>query len=141
MECKTKIEFVLQNRMAYLGTLHLIGNDWLSGVKDGAKPPTPTTCQAAIQYLQTMLCLLAPFDDKEHELDIVLGPIPSGGVTVELVVPSLALYVEFRNSGIVEIQQKKGEVWLAVMEENTHLKGVERLSKLLKRIIPTKRPI
>lgn len=97
---KLDLHRLVENRADYLRTLPGIGEDWISG---GAKAPSEQTCKVACDFLRNFERFLFANNSVPSIPKIVLGPIPSGGVGVELTTERNALYIHIHNDQRVEI--------------------------------------
>jgi hypothetical protein len=103
----------------------------LSGVQGGAKSPTLEACHSAQQYLRLFLEGIMPSKDDEQGLQFVVGPIPTGGVTVELVSANFAIHVDFLNMGVIEIQPIRQGLWDELFIASNFAQGADRLNILV----------
>lgn len=94
---------LILSRIQYVDGLRDLGDDWISG---GAKAPS----ESAIQMARALLVYVM-FRTQTELLSVlprlVLGPLPGGGVEVELhAEEDSAIYVAFNNDSSVEIDTK-----------------------------------
>jgi uncharacterized phage-associated protein len=117
-----KLQFheLIQARLQYLAGLPQIGNAWISGQ---AAAPTNRTCEVAHGFLTGLERQLFSNQAKPIYPKLIMGPIPTGGVTLELTSRN-AMYLHFHNSGRVEMEVEENghfteyEVSLDQFEEN-----------------------
>lgn len=111
---------LIQSRLQYLMGLPQIGNSWISGQ---AAAPTKRTCEVAQGFLAGLERQLFSNYAKPSYPKMVMGPIPTGGVSLEFTAAK-ALYLNFLNTGIVEMEVEENgrfteyEVSLDQFEEN-----------------------
>lgn len=117
-----KLEFheLIKSRLQYLSGLPQIGNSWISGQ---AAAPSVRTCEVARGFLAGLERQMFSNNPKPIYPKIVMGPIPTGGVSLEFTT-NKAVYIHFHNSGMVEIDlEEEGrfteyEVSVDQFEEN-----------------------
>lgn len=99
---KEKVEFsrLLFKRKEYLSLLPNIGEDWISG---GSVAPSEDICSACKQFLHSFKRRLFSLYAKPDIPNILMGPIPTGGVGIELHLQSKNLYLHFHNNKEVEV--------------------------------------
>lgn len=99
---KVKVEFsqLLTQRKAYLSSLDQIGDNWISG---GAVAPTKEICTACKQFLHDFERNLFSRYAAPKIPKLIMGPIPTGGVGIELYLSDINLYVHFHNNKQIEI--------------------------------------
>lgn len=99
---KDKVEFsrLIQKRKIYLSSLDGIGDDWISG---GAVAPTKEICIACRKFLHTFERDLFAKYAAPKIPKLLLGPIPTGGVGIELHLEDKNLYLHFHNNDQVEV--------------------------------------
>ena len=122
MVADKKLQFheLIQSRLLYLTNLPQIGNSWISGQ---AAAPTIRTCEVAQGFLSGLERQLLSKHAKPSYPKIVMGPIPTGGVSLEFMSEK-SIYLHFHNTGIVEMEVEENghftdsEVPLDQFEEN-----------------------
>lgn len=92
MQKKRSFHQLLKSRATYLTNLPLIGDDWISG---GSKAPESHICQVATNFLHKFERYIFANKATPEIPKLVLGPIPSGGVGIELITSSNSLYINF----------------------------------------------
>lgn len=90
---------LIDARIEYLKSLHVIVDDWISGVPGGSVAPSLHSCNVAISYLKH----LRERQSLDESITLVMGPMPRGGVSIEMSLSARSLHVEFNNDGCVEI--------------------------------------
>jgi uncharacterized phage-associated protein len=103
-----KMAFVklIDSRKDYLDNLPNIGDAWISGK---AVAPNQKACQVAKAFLHGMTRHMFSIAAKPRFPKLVMGPIPSGGVSLELVANN-SLYLHFHNDERVEVEiERNGE--------------------------------
>ena len=103
---KAKYEFkkLLVSRCSYLRTLPAIGDDWISGT---SVAPDQESCETAYNFLSGYEKFLFATSPVPRLPKMILGPIPSGGVSIELHGAN-SLYLNFRNNKTVEVESETG---------------------------------
>jgi uncharacterized phage-associated protein len=104
---RQKLEFhnLILSRATYLESLPQIGDAWISGK---ASAPSDRVCATAKAFLCGMERQMFSAKAKPAIPKIIMGPIPSGGVSLEITA-SFALYLHFHNNGEVEIEMDKDD--------------------------------
>lgn len=99
---RNKLEFhnLILARSAYLDSLPQIGDAWISG---RAAAPIERVCATAKAFLCGMERQIFSTKAKPTMPKLVMGPIPSGGVSLEITA-SFVLYLHFHNNEQVEIE-------------------------------------
>lgn len=99
---KTKLEFreFIKSRAQYLATLPSIGDAWISGQ---SVAPSLQACATASAFLSGIERHMFASSAKPRIPKIIMGPIPSGGVSIE-INSTIALYLHFHNGGRVEVE-------------------------------------
>ncbi|RJG36725.1 Panacea domain-containing protein [Motilimonas pumila] len=99
---KEKVEFsrLIAKRKSYLSSLDQIGDDWISG---GAAAPTKEICIACKKFLHTFERDLFAKHAAPNIPKLLLGPIPTGGVGIELHLEDKNIYLHFHNNSQVEV--------------------------------------
>lgn len=99
---KSKVEFMelLERRKTYLMSLPEIGTEWTSGT---AEAPNETVCQAAIQVLDSLRNVTFSKHPKPALPKLAMGPIPVGGVTIELSYNDRNAYMALFNNETAEV--------------------------------------
>lgn len=90
-------------RVKYLGELPNIGDAWISGT---AAAPNERVCATAKAFLCGMERQLFSQKAKPTIPKLVMGPIPSGGVSLEITA-NIVVYLHLHNNGSVEIEVDK----------------------------------
>lgn len=105
---KEKVEFskLLTNRIQYLSSLHEVGSDWISG---RSVAPTEDICVACSQFIKTFERSLFSTHATPKIPKILMGPIPTGGVGIELYLENKNLYLHFHNNEMVEVSIESNE--------------------------------
>ncbi|MFT6641382.1 MAG: hypothetical protein ACJAUZ_002386 [Flavobacteriaceae bacterium] len=88
---------------AYLGALPHIGDNWLSGVKGGPKAPTQAACTEAKVFLDALQRAYFKLNIHPNSTRLIMGPIPTGGVSAELKIGDDTMILSFNNSGEMDI--------------------------------------
>jgi len=91
---------LISSRLGYLRGLPNIGDQWISG---RATAPSPQSCQLAIEFLAGLERHIFATQAKPSFPKLVMGPIPAGGVSLELTARRSS-YLHFHNSGLVEVE-------------------------------------
>lgn len=99
---KEKVEFsrLIAKRQEYLSSLDQIGDDWISG---GAIAPTKEICIACKKFLHTFERYLFAKHAAPYIPKLLLGPIPTGGIGIELYLKHKNIYLHFHNKSLVEV--------------------------------------
>lgn len=99
---RKKLEFhnLIVARSEYLNSLPQIGDAWISGK---AAAPIERVCATAKAFLCGMERQIFSTKAKPTIPKLVMGPIPSGGVSLEITA-SFVLYLHFHNSGVVDVE-------------------------------------
>lgn len=99
---KQKSEFskLIASRCLYLKGLHTIGDEWISGK---SKAPDRDICFASRMFLENFERALFAKESKPEIPRIILGPIPSGGVGLEIITTVKSVYLHIHNDKSVEI--------------------------------------
>jgi len=97
---KIKFMKLLEHRKIYLRNLPEIGTEWTSGT---AKAPNETVCQASIQVLDSLRNVMFSKHPKPAFPKLVMGPIPVGGITIELSFSNRNSYMVLFNDETVEV--------------------------------------
>lgn len=99
---KRKVEFskLLDNRKSYLSGLNDIGDGWISG---GSIAPTKEICIACKKFLHEFERNLFAKYASPAIPKLLLGPIPTGGVGVELHFEKTNIYIHFHNNEQLEV--------------------------------------
>jgi uncharacterized phage-associated protein len=105
-EQKFQFHELIQARLKYLTNLPQIGNAWISGQ---AVAPSVRTCEVAHGFLAGLERQLFSNQAKPTYPKLVMGPIPTGGVSLEITFKG-TMYLHFHNSSLVEME----------FEENGH---------------------
>ena len=105
---KYNFHTLIAQRNQYLGTLPSIGNEWISG---NAQSPSVQVCKLAKDFLSHLERFVFASSAKPEIPKLILGPLPAGGVSVELSTSKSTLYVNFWNDGKVEVdvESENGE--------------------------------
>lgn len=119
-EQKLNFHELIQARLRYLRDLPQIGDAWISGQ---AAAPTERTSEVAVSFLSGLERRIFSNNAKPIYPKLIMGPIPTGGVSLELV-SGTATYLNFHNSELVEVefendgQFEEYEISLSQFEEN-----------------------
>lgn len=106
-EDKRMFNSLIAQRTDYLSTLPALRAGWISG---DSSAPSEEVCSAAISFLQDFEKFIFSRHAKPVIPNLVLGPIPTGGVGVELSNGDSGLYVFLHNDRHVEIDtERNGE--------------------------------
>lgn len=99
---------LIAQRNQYLNTLPTIGTEWISG---SATSPSVQICKLAKDFLSHLERFVFASAAKPEIPKLVLGPLPAGGVSIELSIKKATLYVNLWNSGMAEIdvEHENGE--------------------------------
>ncbi|MNY92823.1 hypothetical protein D3C78_92180 [compost metagenome] len=97
---KVKFHKLIDERVKYLKRLPEIGNAWISGK---AEAPSEEACNVAQKFLAGFERYLFSSDAKPTMPGLIMGPIPSGGISIEFHAVNSA-YLNFYNSGKVELE-------------------------------------
>lgn len=103
-EGRSAFHNLLVSRAAYLEGLPLIGDNWISGE---AKAPTQEVCSYAKVLLERFEQFLITNSSNPEYPKLVLGPIPSGGVGIELTTNLDGLYIQLYNDQKIEVDLEK----------------------------------
>lgn len=90
----------IESRVAYLNNLPSIGDNWISG---GANAPSSEVCSAAARFLKHYQRHMFANNARPEIPKLIMGPIPSGGVGLELETSVRTVYVNFYNDKNIEI--------------------------------------
>jgi len=123
---KTVFLSLLSDRKQYLSGLPLIGDSWISGK---AKAPELISVNAAIQFLEALEKSMFSINAKPEIPKLVMGPIPSGGVGIDLIKLNKSMYIHFHNSGSVDVA-KESNGHFEEEETNLDLFGEEQMDYL-----------
>lgn len=86
----------MQSRVDYLQTLPDIGIGWISDGQNAAGlPPTPAVCSQA----QKLLRALQDAGLEYTPATLLMGPIPAGGIELELRLRAGTAFLSLFNSG------------------------------------------
>lgn len=119
-EQKFQFHELVLSRLQYLRNLPKIGDAWISGQ---AVAPTERASEVAVGFLSGLERQLFTNHAKPVFPKLVMGPIPTGGVSLEFVL-SDSTYLNFHNSEMVEVAFEKNghfeeyEIPLGQFEEN-----------------------
>ncbi len=119
-----KVEFskLLNARRDYLIQLVDIGSDWISGK---ASPPTKEVCNISSKLLTVFEKRFFTNLEKVEIPNLLMGPIPSGGVCIEFHSVAKNVYFQFHNDGLTEISiEREGdfeEIELQLTEFNEEI--------------------
>ncbi len=126
-----KVEFskLLASRKNYLLNLVDIGSDWISG---RASPPTKEVCEISKKLLSVFEKRFFTNIEKVSIPQLVMGPIPSGGVSIEFHSVTKNVYFQFHNDGLTEISVERDdhfdeiEIQLSEFKDEiaAHLEGI-----------------
>ena len=99
---KRKVEFsnLLEKRKSYLTTLPNIGDNWISG---RGLAPAANVCLACKHFLGAFERNYYSKYANPHIPKVIMGPIPTGGVGIEIQLRSKNLFLDFHNSQQLEI--------------------------------------
>ncbi|SIS44551.1 Panacea domain-containing protein [Neptunomonas antarctica] len=105
---KEKVEFsnLIDKRTAYLSSLDEIGDDWISGV---SVAPTKEICDECKKFLNIFRRDLFAKNAVPKIPKLLLGPIPTGGVGIELHLENKNIYLHFHNESLVEVSIEVGD--------------------------------
>lgn len=101
---KVRFHELIADRVKYLKRLPEIGNAWISG---NAEVPSEKACNLAQRFLAGFERYLFSSGAKPTIPSLIMGPIPSGGVSVEFHAGN-ATYIHFYNSGKIELEFERG---------------------------------
>ena len=99
---------MIENRQEYLANLPAIGNDWLSG---NASSPSNEVCRYSKQFLSKLQKNLFSNHARPFLPKILMGPIPTGGVGIEIFFEDKNLYLHFHNSKTVEVSIENNDLF------------------------------
>ena len=97
---KVRFHELVGDRVRYLKRLPEIGNAWISGRAD---VPSEEACNLAQRFLAGFERYLFSSGAKPVIPSLIMGPIPSGGVSIEFHAGN-ATYLHFYNSGRIELE-------------------------------------
>lgn len=97
---KVRFHELIEDRVRYLERLPQIGNAWISG---NAEVPSAQICTLAGRFLAGYERYLFSSGSKPTIPDLIMGPIPGGGVSIEFHAEN-ATYLHFHNSGKIEVE-------------------------------------
>ncbi|TDR05598.1 Panacea domain-containing protein [Marinomonas communis] len=100
-EAKLQFSKLIQSRGDYLNSLPDLEEGWISGNK--AVPPTAEVCRECNKFLQSFERNLFSKHAAPVIPKLIMGPVPSGGVGVELHSPSKNIYINFYNDALVDV--------------------------------------
>jgi len=118
-ERKLMFNSLIKQRIDYLDKLPTLRNDWISN--DSAAPSTEV-CKIASSFLRDFEKFVLAEKPRSDDTKLVLGPIPTGGVGIELSRNGHGLFVSLHNDKRVEIDT---EVDSHFSEEETTLTQFE----------------
>ncbi|MGL1892166.1 MAG: DUF4065 domain-containing protein [Spirochaetaceae bacterium] len=100
---KSKIAFsnLIKGRKEYILDLVEIGEEWISG---GGQAPIEDISMSAVSFLEDFQLSLFSKQSKPSIPQLVIGPIPSGGIGIELLNKSKNLYLQLHNNKTVEVE-------------------------------------
>lgn len=119
-EQKLQFHELILSRLKYLRELPQIGSSWISGQ---AAAPTERTSEVAVGFLSGLERQLFSKNAKPIYPKLIMGPIPTGGVSLEFVSNN-STYINFHNSEMVDVEFEKDghfeefEIPLSQFEEN-----------------------
>ncbi len=73
---------IVERRLSYFDSLRVLEDDWISG---GGTKPSESVVDIAKQILCSLRDNIAA-DDKYHVPKLILGPIPSGGIGISIIL-------------------------------------------------------
>lgn len=98
---KYKYLNILKNRIKYIDTLNNIQKNWINGTSN-------TPSENAIENTKYFLTMLYKYINRQENianLNIILGPIPNGGICIEIHVNNKEnIYFIFKNDGSIELE-------------------------------------
>lgn len=109
LRCIEEMEFnkKINKLKEHLSSLHMIRDNWISG---GSVAPTKDTCENATNFLVNLEDYVFSMDELCVP-EIIIGPIPSGGVGIEVVGGVSKMILSFYNNASVEVSIGKGHVF------------------------------
>lgn len=120
---------LIQKRIKYINSLKNIPEDWISGK---SKKPTDNVIELSTVLLDTLFLIINDTDTQIPEL--VLGPIPSGGISINIIFDNQdRISVSFFNENLSEIDYSKSGNYfcLDIEKENT----VSKFEGILRNLI------
>jgi len=106
---KVKFSELLENRKKYLTSLKNIGDDWISG---GSLAPSEDICTACEKFLYAFKHNLFSRYAIPQIPKLIMGPIPTGGVGIELHLSEKNIYLHFHNNNhIIEVSIESNGVF------------------------------
>jgi hypothetical protein len=130
---------LIDKRIEYLKQLPFIGEDWITGVMAGAKPPSSEVCELAISFLIKINTIYQEYnlkmavDDNSIENvfppKLIMGPIPNGGVSIEIYDNKQTCFLSIFNDNSIEAELIKT---IPEQEENTDFSNINDLLLALK---------
>jgi hypothetical protein len=106
-----QFDLLISARTEYLDGLRLLPSGWISG---GGVRPDEFSIQAAKEFLTTIRRRLL-LEGRSRTPNLVMGPIPSGGITIELHdSPQDGMYLNLYNGGAVDFEVKKNDHFIDI---------------------------
>ncbi|MEZ8370213.1 Panacea domain-containing protein [Vibrio splendidus] len=105
-EAKLGFLTLISARQEYLTNLPSLGENWISG---GAEAPAKEICEACIKFLRYFTKSLFSTHAVPTIPKLVMGPIPSGGVGIELHSENKNVYVSFYNDKQVDVSVEEND--------------------------------
>jgi uncharacterized phage-associated protein len=128
---KYNFHTLIVQRNQYLGTLPSIGTEWISG---GGASPSTQACKLAKDFLYHLERFVFASAPKPEIPKLVLGPLPAGGVSIELSTNRTTLYVNLWNTERVEIDVENEDGEFA-SEEVTFAEFEEDFSAYYRKLV------
>lgn len=133
LRCIVEIEFNknLNKLTEHLSSLHMIRDNWISG---GSVAPTKDACARSTNFLVNLEEYVFSMDDLSIP-EIIIGPIPSGGVGIEVVGSTNKMILSLYNNSSVEVSIGSGHCFDEFDMKNTEFNKKYRqlLGKIFKK--------
>lgn len=106
LRCIEEVEFnkKINKLKEHLSSLHMIRDNWISG---GSAAPTKDTCARSANFLVKLEEYLFSTDDLFIP-EVIIGPIPCGGVGIEVIGGTNKMILSFYNNSSVEVSIGSG---------------------------------
>jgi len=116
----------IKSRIQYLTTLTYLGADWIS---EKSEPPQIQIIDAAKSLLRSIYNW---FSSEEGRVlftpDIIMGPIPSGGISFEIKTNQATIYLSLLNDGSYTLEvSQDGFYYEWDNTDNNYLDGIIKL--------------
>lgn len=97
---------LIDDRLRWLDSVSSIGDGWITGSYGGtqAQAPSIPCCEAAKELL-TRIQVLFDTHARAFTPALTMGPIPTGGIGVEIVGEKYTIFANFFNDGKFEAER------------------------------------